>query len=71
MNTEKIDFAHQHWTAAFIDLLGQKEMLKKIDYVPHDGDSGNKEEFIQNLDNTYGRLKFVSDAIHEIDKSPI
>lgn len=65
----KVNYVHQYWTAAFIDLLGQKDLFKKIDYIPREGDSMNREEFTHNLLNAYGRMKFISDQIYELSNT--
>ncbi|NOZ19615.1 MAG: hypothetical protein GXP25_00850 [Planctomycetes bacterium] len=53
---------HQYWAVAFIDILGQKEAIRQIDFIPNQSDSEQMNVFQQGVKRVYGRVK----AIHDI-----
>lgn len=46
-----------HYLVAFVDLLGQREKLKRLDALPSDENGPEYNEFIQNIKDTIGAVQ--------------
>ena len=50
---------------AFIDLMGQQELLRNLTDLPELGNDEKREEFINKLKDTYGAVKTVRESINK------
>lgn len=59
MKQDKILGIHQHWAVAFIDILGQRDAMRQIDFVPDQSNAEQMERFVAGIKRTYGAVTFI------------
>ena len=69
MRKDNIIGAHQYWAAAFIDILGQREAMREIYFVPNKENSQQMEKFNAEIKKVYGAVKLIHDLFQNYFKS--
>ncbi|NCC49881.1 MAG: hypothetical protein EOM20_01570 [Spartobacteria bacterium] len=66
-NIEQIDkeddvLTHQYWAVAFVDILGQKNYLKSINFIPEQSNEEQVRLFTEWIKKVYGAVEHIHDS---------
>lgn len=50
-------FTVEHWAVGFLDLLGQRAALRKMDFLPQDNDAAKKADLIKAVNESVGVIE--------------
>lgn len=56
---------HHYWVVGFFDILGQKQAMREIDFVPDQKDPEQMDRFVAGVKRSYGAVKFIHETFEE------
>lgn len=62
MDNNDQDLELHYWAVAFVDLLGQKEAMAKVRYIPEDDDQEARAQLIKVLKESFGAIMAFQDG---------